>query len=107
MEPLNKKERTSLFFQFLLFYLISVVLIIIAMHFYYTIPEAELNALREQREKFKSYDDVPRDALHNILSIDSLFGHFEDLDASPSLMSDDITLRAGKLAELGKEKKML
>jgi len=59
MKPLNQQERKSLYLQFLALYIITLLVVIITMHFFYKVPQKELEVLREQKEKFKSYDQGP------------------------------------------------
>ena len=53
MEALNKKERSDTFASFLVFYLISVALLLLAVFFAYQVPEKENELLRN---KLKKYD---------------------------------------------------
>jgi hypothetical protein len=72
MKPINSKERKTLYLQFLLLYMLSILVIIITMHFYYSIPEKELNLLREQKEEFNSVAAIPRKVMDKMIKIDSL-----------------------------------
>jgi hypothetical protein len=72
MKPINQQERKSLFLQFLVLYVITLVLIVVTMHFFYKVPQKELEVLRDQKEKFKSYDQGPRKVLNKMGEADSL-----------------------------------
>lgn len=51
MEPLNKRERVKAYYRFLLFFLITVVVIILAVFINYQIPMKENKILRVQYEQ--------------------------------------------------------
>ncbi len=54
MEVLNKKERTSSFLIFLLFFIITVGIIVGAVYFDFYIPKKELAHLREENYKMQA-----------------------------------------------------
>jgi len=78
MKPLNQQERKSLYLQFLALYIITLVLVIVTMHFFYKVPQKELEVLREQKEKFKSYDQGPRQVLKKMGEADMLLNQIKE-----------------------------
>ncbi|MFN7846376.1 MAG: type VI secretion system TssO [Bacteroidota bacterium] len=91
MKPINQQERKSLFVQFLVLYLITITLIVVTMHFFYKVPKKELESLREQKEKFKSYDKGPREVLKKMGEADILLKQIKegkDVSKSEADLSD-------------------
>lgn len=72
MKPTNSKERKSLYLQFLLLYILSVIIIVITMHFYYSVPKKELNMLRAQKTEFNTAGAIPRMVIKQMKKADSL-----------------------------------
>lgn len=106
MKPLNETERRTLYFQFLALYLISIALIIVTMHFFYTVPQKELKVLREQKEKFKSYDAGPRVVLRKMQTADSLLKQISDPGAKEITKNEeDLKKIFSDIKSLGDEKK--
>ena len=53
MEALNKKERSDAFASFLVFFLISVSLLLLAVFFAYRVPDKENDLLRKKLKKYE------------------------------------------------------
>jgi Type VI secretion system, TssO len=100
MKPLNKSERRSLYLQFLLMYVISIVVIIFTMHFFYETPTEELKALRIQSDKFKMYEINPEKMLGSMHSIDSLLKNLEDPKSNSEAIKISIGDELDKIKDL-------
>ena len=84
MDPLNKKERTSVFIKFLVFFLVGIIIVLIPFYFIIQLPEKENRLLTEEYEnleeqlKFqKEYFAVQMDSVKSMLD---KFEFSEDVD---------------------------
>lgn len=90
MKPLNQKERNSFYWQFLIIYIISVVVVIIAVSFFYEVNDKEVQVLRDQKEKFKTYEQMPAKMNEDIKKLDSLLVKLEDPNIPESQIEGEI-----------------
>jgi hypothetical protein len=63
------------------------------MHFFYKVPQKELEVLREQKEKFKSYDEGPRLVLKKMTEADALLKQIGD-PAAKDIVKNEADLQS-------------
>ncbi len=97
MKPKNEKEINNAFFQFLMLFLLTVVIVVIAVFFDYGFNWKDYGRVREQ---FKEVSGVLNNKNSLISSIDSINGGIAKYDAPgavPALIESDIS---NKLTDL-------
>jgi hypothetical protein len=72
MQPLNASIRRKLYLQFLIFYLVSLGIFIIAVRFYYKIPDKQIEILDKQVHEFSVLDSAASQVLYNMNMADSI-----------------------------------
>lgn len=103
MKPVNQKERNNLYLQFLLFYIVSLVVVIIAVGFFYEVNDKEIQVLRDQKEKFKAFEKAPVEMNEKIQKLDSLLKALEDPKTSQDMVKSEITKVLDKIPSLDSE----
>lgn len=78
MQPLNQSLRRKLYIQFLIFYLLSLGIFIIGVHFNYKIPKKQVELLNRQLRELSASDAAASQALCNMQMADSLLNTFRD-----------------------------
>lgn len=99
MKPINDKERQKAFFKFLLFFLVTNVIIVCALYFDFKVPAKENEILKSQVELSKIEMDYQNRFFESMQSINAML---DSLDNPGQNLSYQNSLISAKLVELKK-----
>jgi len=102
MKPINKKERTTLYLQFLSLYVVTIILIIIAVHYNNEAGNATGDELKKIREERKVMIDNTKIYYSKMTKTDSLLKQMEDPKANTDRLSEEIKSQISEMKELVK-----
>jgi|GEM_PF-3991496 len=72
MKPLNQKERTTLYWQFLILYLVTILLVILAVSFYFKVNELAVDQLKESKQEKVMIHSTSLKFRQKVTEIDSM-----------------------------------
>ncbi|RYZ22348.1 MAG: hypothetical protein EOO16_09460 [Chitinophagaceae bacterium] len=101
MKPLNHKERSSLFWQFLFLFSATVIIVLFALNFDFELPEKLNDFEKKQYSETKSFFRNQKSILAQMDVIDSTIGQMGRTSNLALIQSDAITAIA-KLGELSR-----
>lgn len=107
MKPINKKERTAMYWKFLVMYIITIAMVIIAVYFNSETSSAagdELNKIKEEKKVLVSNSKI---YYLKMDKVDSLLSLLVDPKVNPDRVTDDIKDLLGEMKELVKKNSSL
>jgi len=103
MEPLNSQERLSAFAKFLVAFLITVIIIVMAVFFDYRVPVAQNKQLIEQNAALQQSSKLAQDALYKMDSLNNYFAKFSPDSLNFLLISNSIVQQITALQQMSKQ----
>lgn len=100
MKPINKKERTALYWKFLGLYVISILLVILSVYFNNETNKVAGDELKKIREERKVLAENTKVFFGKMNKVDSLLKSMEDPKANTDRLSDDIKLQISDMKAL-------
>jgi hypothetical protein len=91
MKPLNQKERSTLYWQFLILYVISIVLVICAMSFYYSVSNLSAEKLKKTEEEKAVLQQSVQKFKVKVHEVDSMLAMMDVQKESSSMETANIT----------------
>ena len=96
MRPINHKERNNLFWQFVLLFAAAVAVVVLALHFDFTLPETLSEAERERYKSLKNFGNNQNAIKQQIEEINSQIGRLEE----SQLLTDDEIAASTSIAKM-------
>ena len=102
MKPINKKERTSQYFKFLVLFLITIILVIVAVTFNSATSDAAGDELKKIREEKVTLTNNSKIFFAKMNKVDSMLAMLVDPKANSDRLTEDIKDMIGEMKELVK-----
>lgn len=100
LQILNSQERNQAFLKFLVFFLITVALIVAAIFFDYRMPVRENAILQDKLSTHRQQEHTQQLFVQRMLEVDALFKTLDSSKASPSQILRQIDAKLIGLSEL-------
>ena len=100
MPPLNQAERRKAFLNFLIFFSVTITIIIVVVFFSIEVPFVDNRRLRNQVAEFQDQKDLSKSLNAEITEITSLIKTFDAKDINGAAVNAQIDGRIGTITNL-------
>ena len=102
MDPINKKERSARYWQFLGLYIASIIVVVIAVHFNNESNKSTADELKRMREETKLMNENTKIFYDKMNKVEALLKEMEDPSANSDRITDDIKSQISDMKDIVK-----